>query len=204
MSDPQQPPNPYLNQYPGQYPGQYPVQQPGQHPGPYPGQNQGQYPMNSFGNPQETPLQLPAYGIGLGGAVKRAFRKYATFTGRASLSEYWWFVLFGYLVSIVMLCFFMAVSVSTMDPVTEDPSGLAIIVFLLWGGVSAAMFLPTLAVTSRRLHDANFSGGMLFLYLVPGVGQLILTILCLFPSTPAGARFDAGFSAYQGYRPGGY
>lgn len=204
MSDPQQPPNPYLNQYPGQYPGQYPVQQPGQHPGPYPGQNQGQYPMNSYGNPQETPLQLPAYGIGLGGAVKRAFRKYATFTGRASLSEYWWFVLFGYLVSIAMLCFFMAVSVSTMDPVTEDPSGLAIIVFLLWGGVSAAMFLPTLAVTSRRLHDANFSGGMLFLSLVPGVGHLVLTILCLFPSTPAGARFDAGFPAYQGYRPGGY
>ena len=35
------------------------------------------------------PLDWPHYGIGFGGAVKRAFRKYATFSGRASLSEYW-------------------------------------------------------------------------------------------------------------------
>ena len=87
----------------------------------------------------------------------------------------------------------MAVGASTNDPVTEEPSGWTILVFLLWTAFGMAMFIPTLAVTSRRLHDANFSGAMLFLYLVPGVGSLVVAILCLFPSTPAGARFDPGF-----------
>ena len=46
-------------------------------------------------------LDLPYYGIGFVDAVKRGFKKYATFTGRASRSEYWWWALFtftGYLV----------------------------------------------------------------------------------------------------------
>jgi hypothetical protein len=34
------------------------------------------------------PLDQPYYGIGFGGAVGRGFKKYATFTGRASRSEY--------------------------------------------------------------------------------------------------------------------
>jgi Protein of unknown function (DUF805) len=51
--------------------------------------------------PAPPSLDLPYYGIGFVDAVKRGFRKYATFTGRASRSEYWWWVLFtftGYLV----------------------------------------------------------------------------------------------------------
>jgi hypothetical protein len=42
------------------------------------------------------PLDLPHYGIGFVDAVKRGFKKYATFKGRASRSEYWWWTLFTF------------------------------------------------------------------------------------------------------------
>ncbi len=38
-------------------------------------------------------LDQPYYGAPLGAAVQRFFKKYATFTGRASRSEFWWWVL---------------------------------------------------------------------------------------------------------------
>ena len=38
----------------------------------------------------EPPLEWPWYGIGFVAAVKRFFKKYATFNGRASRGEYWW------------------------------------------------------------------------------------------------------------------
>ena len=183
--DPRQPTNPYLGQAPGPYPGPYP----------------GRYPPMGSGDPRDTPLHLPAYGVGLGTAIKRGFRKYVVFGGRASLSEYWWLVFFDFVASLALLCFFMALFVTTTDPVTEEATGLTMMAFLLWTGFGMAMFLPTLAVTSRRLHDANFSGGLLFLHLVPGFGSLVVAILCLFPSSPAGARFDAGFHPGMGGYP---
>ena len=53
--------------------------------------------------PQEAgtpPLEMPHYGISFGGAIARGFKKYATFTGRASRSEFWRFGLFTNLVAI--------------------------------------------------------------------------------------------------------
>lgn len=192
MSQPPHAQNPYTNQPPGQYPGQYPVPYQGPYPGPHPGYG--------AGDPRETPLHLPAYGVGLGTAVKRAWRKYVVFSGRASLSEYWWMVFFTNIVPFALLCFFMALSVTFDDPVTGEVSGWTVFAFLLWLGFGLAMLIPMLSVTARRLHDANYSGALLFLHLVPGIGSLVVAILCLFPSSPAGARFDTGF--HPG--PGGY
>jgi hypothetical protein len=48
------------------------------------------------------PMDQPHYGIGFGGAISRGFKKYATFAGRASRSEYWWWTLFTILVGIVL------------------------------------------------------------------------------------------------------
>ena len=177
---------------------------PPQPPNPYPGQYPGPYPANGSGNPQDMSLHLPAYGVGLGTAVKRAFRKYVAFGGRASLSEYWWMVFFNSVASFALFCFFMAVGVATTDTVNNEIGGLTVQAFLLWGAFSLAVFIPTLAVTSRRLHDANFSGALAFLQLVPGVGPLVVAILCMFPTSPAGARFDVafhpGFGAYPPYQ----
>ena len=64
-------------------------------------------------------------------SIKTCFSKYATFTGRASRSEYWWFYLF--------------ILIGSFIPVIS-------IIF------SLATFVPTIAVTSRRLHDVDRSG----------------------------------------------
>ena len=39
------------------------------------------------------PLHLPYPGAPAGEAITRFFRKYATFSGRASRAEYWWIIL---------------------------------------------------------------------------------------------------------------
>jgi uncharacterized membrane protein YhaH (DUF805 family) len=69
-------------------------------------------------------------------AISTCFSKYATFTGRASRPEFWWFFLFQILISIVASMF------------GEVVNGL----------VSLALLLPALAVGARRLHDIGKSG----------------------------------------------
>ena len=71
------------------------------------------------------------------------FRKYSDFKGRASRSEFWWFVLFGGIVNSFLGIF------SNASPQTG---------MLTSGIVTLMLLLPHLAVTARRLHDANLSG----------------------------------------------
>ena len=95
------------------------------------------------------------------------FKKYATFKGRASRSEYWWYMLFASLISLLG-----AVIASTLY---GDPSELTLfdIVWLL-------IFLPGLAVGIRRLHDVNKSGWWL---LYPWLGLILVPIASLFDDT---------------------
>jgi uncharacterized membrane protein YhaH (DUF805 family) len=78
-------------------------------------------------------------------------KKYAVFSGRAPRAEYWWFYLLTVVVQI---------------PLTIVDQGLA-----EWGPLSSlfslATFIPSLAVTVRRLHDTNRSGWWLAAILVP-------------------------------------
>jgi len=89
-----------------------------------------------------------------GESISTCFSKYATFNGRASRSEYWWFVLFTFLVSLAT------------GMVSQTMSGL----------FSLAVLLPSLAVGVRRLHDIDKSGWFLLLGLIPIVGWIILIV----------------------------
>jgi len=71
-----------------------------------------------------------------GESISTCFSKYATFKGRASRSEYWWFWLFYVLVEVV---FYL---------INETMLSIA----------QLALFLPSLAVYARRCHDSNHSG----------------------------------------------
>lgn len=95
------------------------------------------------------------------------FKKYATFKGRASRSEYWWYSLFASLIALLG-----AVIANTLY---GDPSELTLfdIVWLL-------IFLPGLAVGIRRLHDVNKSGWWL---LYPWLGLILVPIASLFDDT---------------------
>jgi uncharacterized membrane protein YhaH (DUF805 family) len=76
---------------------------------------------------------------------------------------------------------------------------------LIFAGIGTLFFLailvPSIAVTVRRLHDANLSGAFYFLGFVPSVGGIILLVLALLESRPEGARFDADAQPYQAPPP---
>ncbi|WP_395244831.1 DUF805 domain-containing protein [Agromyces sp. MMS24-K17] len=139
----------------------------------------------------EVPLSAPLYGASFGQAIQRFFKKYATFSGRASRSEYWWWALANYLI-ITVLYILIAVG-GAYDPNTGliVAGPLAIIAYVVLGIYGLAVIVPNLAITWRRLHDTNRSGGFFFLALIPFVGWIILLVLTLLPTNPAGSRFDA-------------
>jgi uncharacterized membrane protein YhaH (DUF805 family) len=120
--------------------------------------------------------------------------KYATFSGRASRSEFWWFMLFltiGYLV-------LGGIAIAGIDFQNGEPGTLTFI----FGGLLAifliAMFIPVLATTIRRFHDRNMSGwwylGFIALSMIPFVGIVAsiaqIVIFCL-KGTEGENRFGA-------------
>ncbi|MGW4226533.1 DUF805 domain-containing protein [Streptomyces bauhiniae] len=94
-------------------------------------------------------------------------KKYAVFSGRARRQEYWMFVLFNLIISIVLAIVDAAL----------DTSILGIVYFL-------AVLIPALAVTVRRLHDTSRSGWWILISLIPLVGGIILLVFTVFDSKP--------------------
>jgi len=91
-------------------------------------------------------------------------KKYAVFSGRARRKEYWFFVLFNVLISIVLG--FIDGLIGTYNPET----GFGI----LSGVYTLAIILPSIAVGVRRLHDTGRSGWWLLVSFVPVIGALVL------------------------------
>ena len=139
------------------------------------------------------PLSQPLYGATIGQAVTRFFSKYATFSGRASRSEFWWFYL-AYVVVGAAIYIPLNVAGITSVSVTADNQLVYGSGYWIVGTISLivtlALLVPFLAITWRRLHDTNRSGGFYFLAFIPLVGPIIVIVLLALPSNPAGARFD--------------
>jgi uncharacterized membrane protein YhaH (DUF805 family) len=85
----------------------------------------------------------------------RAFKKYADFKGRDNRPQYWYFFLFNFIVSLIL------------SLIAEE---LASIYFL-------AIFVPSLAISIRRLHDIGKSGWWILISLIPIIGTIWLIIL---------------------------
>lgn len=94
------------------------------------------------------PLDQPYYGCPFPEAFIRFWKKYATFKGRASRSEFWWFML-----ADVIIAFMLSAIANAVDQLSFLPA--------LWG---LATFVPSIALATRRLHDTNKSGWWLFGY----------------------------------------
>jgi uncharacterized membrane protein YhaH (DUF805 family) len=152
----------------------------------------------------QPPLDLPLYGASFPQAIGRFFKKYATFTGRASRSEFWWVQLFLWLVLVILGVGtgILGAATRNTDSVRNEPGagalvfGVPLILFLL------AIIVPAIALHVRRLHDANFSGLLYLIVLVPQIGGLVLMILAAIPTNPAGAQYDRGAAALP-YQQGG-
>ena len=93
-------------------------------------------------------------------AVKTCFNKYACFEGRACRSEYWYFCLFNVIASWVVSLVFTLIGVPALAYV-----------------YTLAVFLPSLAVVVRRLHDIGKIGWFWLIGFIPLIGGIWLIIL---------------------------
>ena len=110
---------------------------------------------------------------------KRAFErcvreKYVTFSGRASRSEYWKFML----IYVVILFIAQALDAG-LFPHTVDEAGMGGTITTI---ATILLFLPGLGVHIRRLHDVGKSGWWVLLQIVPLIGTLVLLYFLVKPS----------------------
>lgn len=87
-------------------------------------------------------------------SIEQCFKKYATFEGTASRSEFWWFMLF------------LLVAGAAANVISETLGVL----------FNLATLIPSLSAGCRRLHDTNRSGWWLLLWLVPVIGWIVLIV----------------------------
>ena len=97
----------------------------------------------------------------------KVLQQYSDFDGRARRKEFWIFMLFNWMFGAVA---------STLDIVLGFSWGFF---FLLNGLYSIVLFIPSLAVAVRRLHDIGKSGWMLLILLIPVVGGIWMLVLLL-------------------------
>lgn len=113
--------------------------------------------------------------MGFGEAISTCFSKYATFAGRAARSEYWYWVLFTVIATLIFGVIELSVSV-------EGGQALAAI-------FDIATFIPSIAVAARRLHDTDRSGWWQLLLFIPVIGWILLLIWLVQRGTPDSNRF---------------
>lgn len=142
--------------------------------------------------------------MGFGEAIKSCFGKYASFTGRARRSEFWWFFLFWWLGTVIINLIDNAAglvlnlgtdTIETSSGVITFTSGGLGILSTIWGLV---LLLPFLSVTVRRLHDTDRSGWWWWIQLIPCVGFIVILVFMLLDSAPGDNRFGPN---PRGYAP---
>ena len=108
-------------------------------------------------------------------------KQYATFSGRARRKEYWFFVLFNIIASMIL---------AFIDGMTGTFSA-EISMGMLGGIYALAVLLPSLAVSVRRLHDTDRSGWWLLIAFVPIVGAIVLLVFAVQEGKTVGNQFGA-------------
>ncbi|OYW39782.1 MAG: hypothetical protein B7Z35_03200 [Hydrogenophilales bacterium 12-61-10] len=108
-------------------------------------------------------------------------KQYAVFKGRARRKEYWFFILFNLIASLVLT------GVDFMTGSLDAELGMG----LLSGLYSLAVLIPSLAVTVRRLHDTGRTGWWLLIGLIPLIGAIVLLVFMLLDSQPGDNEYGA-------------
>lgn len=101
-------------------------------------------------------------------------KRYAQFSGRASRSEYWFFVLACFIIG--MICIVLDVFFFLGFPLIE---------LIFW----IAVMVPSLAVSWRRMHDSGLSGAHTLWGLIPYLGVIPVIILACRASANGANRF---------------
>jgi uncharacterized membrane protein YhaH (DUF805 family) len=118
--------------------------------------------------------------MGFQEAISYCFRNYVGFRGRAARSEYWFWVLFVFLLQIVA----WLIDMTVFGFNTTGVNPISVIVAL-------ATFLPGLAVSVRRLHDIDRVGWWVLLGLIPVIGWIVLIVWACMRGTVGTNRFGS-------------
>ena len=105
-------------------------------------------------------------------------KKYTVFEGRARRKEYWIFAL----ISALILIFLSLIDEMTGWKVWDDEGVLSLV-------YSIAVFVPTLAVVVRRLHDTDRSGWWILIALIPLIGAIVLLVFLILKGNEGDNRF---------------
>lgn len=97
-------------------------------------------------------------------------KKYAVFSGRARRKEYWMFVLFNVIASIIVGILDRILGLDFGSGSTSSGGWLSSL-------YSLAVLLPTIGVAIRRMHDTNRSGWWILINLIPCIGWIWFIVL---------------------------
>ena len=116
--------------------------------------------------------------ITFGEAINSGFRNMFKFTGRASRTEFWYFILFYtlvfYTLGIVVSYLIPFVMLKTQHPITLE-SALMIVSFIAF-----ILIIPLVGITIRRLHDSERKGAWVLSYLLPMIIAMVSVIYSMF------------------------
>ena len=100
--------------------------------------------------------------VGFGEAIKNFWAKYFTFSGVAQRSEYWFAVLFVFLLWVLLVL---------MARLSQVMVFIDFVLVLI-----VATFVPFLSLAARRVHDIGISAKWLWLLLIPGGAFCVVRI----------------------------
>lgn len=102
-------------------------------------------------------------------------KQYAVFEGRASRTEYWMFSLFNFLIAIAL---------GVVESIIATGG-------TIYGLYALLIFIPSIAVTIRRLHDTGRSGWWLLIAFLPLVGSIVLLVFLVLESEAESNNYGA-------------
>jgi uncharacterized membrane protein YhaH (DUF805 family) len=109
----------------------------------------------------------------------KVLTQYADFKGRARRMEYWMFILFNTIIALIIMALDNLLGLT----VEGLPYGYIYFVYVLF------VFIPSLAVAVRRLHDTGKSGWMILVGLIPLIGAIWLLVLLVTDSKPGSNQY---------------
>ena len=133
-------------------------------------------------------------------AVKLFFKNYFNFKGRASRSEYWWFILAFAIVYIVISTIESVFIIATLfDDIYNDPYSFSYSasdafkdIFLMPSSLFyLAMMIGLLSLNARRLQDRGHTGWWQLANIIPGI-LFLIPYLAMLDSIITGGSFNPG------------
>lgn len=123
--------------------------------------------------------------MGFVDAVKTFYRRYTDLKGRSSRSEFWWFMLFNFVIAMILLTVFGDITGSGLDEMAASGEISFVALYgwpyIIWG---LAHLVGVIALMVRRTHDWGKTGWLNLLVIIPIVGFIWTIINGCIGSTP--------------------